>query len=120
MICTDCGNEQTDGKFCVKCGSATEEKPVIADLQPEPPTPEPMIKTDDSIQQFEYKAIEVGESKGAIQKQRTLYENEFNDLGKQGWDLVVGFSVTGGSATSAVNEPGQVFLIFKRPLNQGG
>ena len=66
---------------------------------------------------FEYKVIEVGETKGWMFKQRTLNEDEFNVLGKEGWELVSALSV-GSSAPGygTKKHPDQIFLIFKRLL----
>ena len=68
---------------------------------------------------YEYKVIEVGETKGWLFKQKTLNEDEFNVLGREGWELVSGFSV-GGSAPGygSKKHPDQIFLIFKRPLGE--
>lgn len=68
---------------------------------------------------FEYKVIEVGQTKGWLFKQRTLSEDEFNLLGREGWELVSAFSV-GSSAPGygSKKHPDQIFLIFKRTLNE--
>ena len=67
---------------------------------------------------WEYKIIEVGKSKGVLFQSKELKIDEFNELGKEGWELVSALSVAGsapGFGTKA--QPDQVFLIFKRPID---
>jgi|GEM_PF-5304200 hypothetical protein len=71
---------------------------------------------------WEYKIIETGKSnkgwlKGIYSQGKEIGDNDMNQLGQEGWELVSAFAVSGsapGFGTKA--NPDQVFMIFKRPI----
>lgn len=67
---------------------------------------------------WEYKIIEVGKSKGFLFQTKDLSVDPLNELGKEGWELVSSFSVSGSAAGFGTkHQPDQVFLILKRPAS---
>lgn len=64
--------------------------------------------------QWEYKVAEVGETKGLLFQSKELKAEQFNELGREGWELVTAISVGGGAAGFGTKKTDRVFLIFKR------